>query len=184
MNITEEALPYETYADDAKSYKTIKRHSNTLGLAMPARVASPTSEASADRGYLFITINFSTKQKFKLNRKTTLPWGDYKSTEQYIIISRFKHFCEDQFDDYEIYFEYTKDVNLHIHCIVKTNLLLKDVKIDAKRFFNIDGSNRSAVDVKPVTNLISLREYLTDKKEKTYQITGIPPIIKIKKPIE
>lgn len=130
---------------------------------------------------LFATLSFSPKESITLNKGVKRKWGDYTVKEQLIIISRYTHFLDSISDSYQIHFEYTKDMNVHIHCIIETRENEKDLKIKSKRFFSIKADNRGFIDVRPITDLQGLLDYLTNKTEKKYQTTGIPPIIKAKK---
>lgn len=127
---------------------------------------------------LFITLSFSPKEPLQLNKGVKRKWGDYTVKEQLLIISRYRYFLDSISDEWEIHYEYTKDMNVHIHCIVKTKELAKDINIKSKRFFSIRADNRGFIDTRPVSNYEELVAYLTNKTTKKYQTTGIPPIIK------
>lgn len=142
--------------------------SSSLGLRIPEQ---PLKQ-------LFATLSFSPKEPIQLNKGVKRKWGDYTVKEQLIIISRYTHFLDTISDDYQIHYEYTKDMNVHIHCIINTRENEKDLKIKSKRFFSIKADNRGFIDVRPITDLNALLDYLTNKTEKKYQTTGIPPIIK------
>jgi hypothetical protein len=127
---------------------------------------------------LFATLSFSPKESITLNKGVKRKWGDYTVKEQLIIISRYTHFLDTISTDYQVHYEYTRDMNLHIHCIIDTRENEKDLRIKSKRFFSIKAENRGFIDVRPITDLDALILYLTNKTEKKYQTTGISPIIK------
>ena len=153
--------------------KIIPEHGvdSALGLATPALLAKLTLKR------LFITLNISPKQRMYFNRHTTLQWRDYKVLEQAKIISRYRRYLDGiSSGTWEIHFEYTRDMNIHIHCIVSTNEHIKDVIIGSKRFFDIPTKNRGFVDIREVYDNDTLRDYLMHKDKKGYQTTGIAPI--------
>lgn len=125
----------------------------------------------------FITISFSPKESVQLNKGIKRKWGDYTVREQLLIITRYQHYLKTVSDDFQIHYEYTKDVNVHIHCIVSSRENAKDLKINSKRFFSIKPDNRGFIDIRPVEDLNALLLYLTNKTEKKYQTTGISPLI-------
>jgi len=133
---------------------------------------------NAPRVY-FVTVNLPTKEKYRLNKSINYKWGLYKPSEQHIILKRYVHFLDREADQYEIYFEYTTDVNLHLHAIVWYHGCSKSLAIDTKRFFGTTKFHHS-VDVREAYDLDNLRKikYLTDKKEKAYQTSPFSPIIK------
>lgn len=125
----------------------------------------------------FITLSFSPKESIQLNKGVKRKWGDYTVREQLLIITRYQHFLQTISDDFQIHYEYTKDVNVHIHCIVSSRENAKDLRINSKRFFSIKPDNRGFIDIRPVEDLNALLLYLTNKTEKKYQTTGIAPLI-------
>ena len=131
----------------------------------------------------FLTVNLPTKEKWRLNKEVNRRWGEYKPSEQHIILKRYEHFLLREAEGYSMYFEYTKEVNLHLHCIIHYRGIGKELKIDTKRFFGINPQNHYAVDVvevdtQPHRNINTLVDYLTGKTTKTYQTSPFAPIIK------
>jgi len=162
---------YDDFEDAVSA--PVKKHTKYqgivgLGLTMPEM--APTQ--------LFITISFSPKESLQLNKGIKRKWGDYKVKEQLFIIGRYAHYLNTISAEWEMHFEYTKDLNVHAHVIVKTCENIKDVRIDSKRFYSIRPDNRGFIDVRPVTDYAALVLYLTNKSEKKYQTTGIAPLIK------
>jgi len=130
---------------------------------------------------VFITLNISPKQRMVLNKNKRLLWRDYTTVEQFKIISRYRFYLDTISDSYEIHYEFTKDTNIHIHCVVTTNQYDKDVRIGSTRFFSIPSEHsRAFCDIRLVEDYDSLIQYLTCKDKKKYQSTNIPPYIKIK----
>jgi len=125
----------------------------------------------------FVTINLPTKEKFRLNRSTNFQWRLYKPSEQHIILRRYVHLLDRIADQYEMYFEYTANVDLHLHAVIWYHGCAKSLAIDTKRFFGTTKFHHS-VDVREAYDLDYLRSYLTEKKEKAYQTSPFPPIIK------
>lgn len=177
-----EYYEYSSKDDKVKSYKKVV---SVLGLTTPPEVMTPpileqvggVSPPQGDR--YFLTLAFPDKQKMKLNKATTRFYRDYTTVEQYKIVSRYHHFLDDIADSYTIYFEFTKEVNLHLHCVIVSSLSPKDIKILSKRFFSIDPRNAFFIDVRLVNDICKLEDYLTNKTVKGYQTTGIKPLIKI-----
>ena len=167
----------ENTIDDFISHKdksTILKHKMfsgdcVLGQSTPDGIDSPK--------VYFVTINLPTKEKYRLNKSSHFEWRNYKPSEQYIILRRYIHLLDRIADQYEIYFEYTADVNLHLHAVVWFHGCAKSLAIDTKRFFGTVKFPHS-VDVREAYDLDYLRSYLTDKKEKAYQTSPFPPIIK------
>ena len=153
-----------------------KKHTKFQGIAGALGPAIPEQRLQQ----LFATLSFSPKESITLNKGIKRKWGDYTVKEQLMIITRYTHFLDTISDEYEVHYEYTKDLNVHIHCIITTRENEKDLKIKSKRFFSIRPDNRGFIDVRPVTNYDELVLYLTNKTEKKYQTTGINPIIKSK----
>ena len=127
---------------------------------------------------LFATLSFSPKESITLNKGIKRKWGDYTVKEQVIIITRYTHFLDTISTDYQVHYEATREMNIHIHCIINTRENEKDLRIKSERFFSIKADNRGFIDVRPITDLPALLLYLTNKTEKKYQTTGISPIIK------
>lgn len=125
----------------------------------------------------FVTINFPRDQKLRLNKKVNYKYSDYKTKEQLMICNRIKHLFDSWEAKYNIYYEYCKDGNLHMHIILESKERARDIKIDINRFYNVN--NQYFCDIRPVTDENKLKDYLINKKEKGYQTTGIPPIIKL-----
>lgn len=151
-----------------------KKHTKFQGIVgnlVPSMPEQPLKQ-------LFATLAFSPKELITLNKGVKRKWGDYTVKEQVIIITRYTHFLDTISTDYQVHYEVTKDYNIHIHCIINTRECEKDLKIKSKRFFSIKADNRGFIDVRPITDLPALLDYLTNKTEKKYQTTGIPPIIK------
>lgn len=153
------------------SEKKHTKFQGIVGVLVPTMPEQPLKK-------LFATLSFSPKEAITLNKGIKRKWGDYTVKEQLIIISRYTHFLDTVSESYQIHFEYTKDMNVHIHCIIDTRENEKDLKIKSKRFYSIKAENRGFIDVRPITDLQALLDYLTNKTEKKYQTTGIPPIIK------
>lgn len=173
---------FRNHADSISSsnevVKSNKSIVSSLGLTMPPRGDQPSECVAVPVSkMLLITLNFPRDQKLRLNKKLNYKWKDYKSKEQLIICNRIQHYFNDEQMSYNIYYEYCKDGSLHIHCIVKATQRERDIKIDINRFYDI--SSPYFCDVRPVTDVENLKEYLTNKKDKAYQSSGIPPIIKI-----
>ena len=156
----------------------ILKHNDFLGNSMLGLLPSADTPISV----FFLTVALPVKEKWRLNKTTNFRWGDYKPSEQYLIIKRYEHFLLREAEGYEMYFEYTKEVNLHLHCIVWYKGIEKELRVDTKRFFGINPQNSCAVDCRPAYDLDYLRTYLTEKQVKDYQTSPFPPIIK--KPIE
>ena len=95
-----------------------------------------------------------------------------------MIIFRYTHFLDIISTAYEMHFEFIFNMNIYVHCIINMCENEKDLKIKSKRFFLIKADNRGFIDVRPIIDLLAFLLYLTNKTEKKYQITGIPPIIK------
>jgi len=127
---------------------------------------------------LFATLSFSPKELIQLNKGCKRKWGDYTVKEQVMIITRYTHFLDTISDDWQLHYEFTREMHIHAHVIVNTREFEKDIRIKSKRFFSIKAENRGFIDVRPVTDLEGLVLYLTNKTEKKYQTTGIAPIIK------
>lgn len=156
------------------NYKNLVGIVDALGPAMPPVVVTP-------RPYM-VTVNLPTKEKYKLNKTISRQWRDYKPSEQYKILSRQTHLLEKiTCHQWEIYFEYTKDCNIHTHTIIYSEDHQKDIYIDFVRFFGIKPGNRYAIHITPVTDVNGVRDYLTGKTTKTYQTSPFPCI---KKPID
>lgn len=180
------------YVSSSEEVANQKGVVSSLGLTTPARratvnvehqIRAETQAVQSGAGlvnghYHLITINFPRDQKFRLNKKMNYKYNDYKTNEQRIICNRVQHIFDDWQLQYNIYYEYCKDGNLHIHCILKDSPQTpRDIKIDINRFYGVN--NSYFCDVRPIEDLKKVEEYLTNKKEKAYQTTGIPPIIKI-----
>lgn len=151
-----------------------KGMASALGLAMPAKPESSVVE------YKLLTLNFPRDQKLRLNKKMNYKYIDYKTLEQKIICDRIKHLLDNDYGQclkYNIYYEYCKDGNLHVHLLLKCNCKVsnRDLTIDVKRFYGI--STAYFCDVRDVNDLKYVQEYLTDKKTKSYQTTGIEPCV-------
>lgn len=129
----------------------------------------------------FLTVNLCTKDKFTIGNLSKR-WDAYMPSEQHRYLRLLEHLFIAEAEDYEIYFEYTRDVNLHLHSIVYFRGIAKELRILTKRFFKISDKNNVAVDVREVYDEDHLRSYLTEKEAKGYQTAPFPPIIK--KPIE
>ena len=156
----------------------IMKHSQfqgNCGLGQLPSVMTPIS-------VFFLTVALPTKEKWRLNKNVNYLWRDYKPSEQHIILKRYEHFLIREAEGYEMYFEYTEDVNLHLHCIIWYKGIEKELKVDTKRFFGIKPHNCFAIDVRPVYDIDHLRDYLSNKTEKKYQTSPFLPIIKL--PIE
>jgi len=153
------------------NYKSVGGIASTaLGLAMPPVVTLQ---------WFMVTVNLPTKEKYKLNRTVSRQWRDYKPSEQHKILSRITHLLEQMNCPlWECYFEYTREVNLHSHILLRSNLNRKDIYIDFIRFFGIKPGNRYAIHITEVTDLNGVRDYLTGKTTKTYQTSPFDPIIK------
>ena len=152
----------------------IKKHTKyqgIVGLGLLCPETAPTQQ-------IFITISFSPKESLQLNKGIKRKWGDYKVKEQLVIIGRYAHYLDTISAEWEMHFEYTKDMNVHAHCIVKTSENIKDVRIDSKRFYSIRPDNRGFIDIRPVSDYAGLVLYLTNKTEKKYQTTGVKPLIR------
>jgi len=154
----------------------ILKHSSFSGDCV---LGQSTPDGDNRPGVYFVTVNLPTKEKYRLNKSTNFEWRNYKPSEQHVILKRYIHFLDREADQYEIYFEYTEDVNLHLHAIVWYHGCAKSLQIDTKRFFGTVKFPYS-VDVKEVYDLENLRniKYLTEKKEKAYQTSPFSPIIK------
>lgn len=134
---------------------------------------------------VFVTLNFGTKQKFTLNKNSgRKEWQHFQTREQWLIMKRARHYFDTICNEYEQYFELTRNGDLHSHVILfNIQTSDKDLRIGLGRFFSIDPQHyRVAVDIRLVEDLDNLRNYLTNKDVKKYQVSGFPPIIK--KPID
>lgn len=152
----------------------------SLGLTMPAsrgEVVQQSNMPNTAEKYYLVTLNFPRDQKIRLNKKVNYKYSDYKTREQLMICNRITHYFESESYKYNVYYEYCKDGNLHIHCIIQATQRARDIKIDINRFFNIN--SQYFCDVREVSDMNTLKEYLTNKKEKAYQSSGIPPIINL-----
>lgn len=166
---------YDSYSD-ASSSKSNHLKFQGQGLSCLGQPSAPLPERQ-----VFITLNISPKQRMVLNKGTRRLWRDYTVGEQYMIISRYRHWLDTVSESYEIHYEFTKDSNLHIHCVVTTSAYDKDIRIGSARFFAIPSEHtRAFCDVRLVEDYDSLIEYLTCKDKKKYQTTNIKPFIKIK----
>lgn len=167
---------YDSFSDTSSTTNHIKYQGRGL-------LELGQSSAPVPARQVFITLNISPKQLTVLNKGTRRRWGDYKVNEQYLIISRYRFYLDTISDCYEIHFEFTKNSDIHIHCIVTTTEYDKDVRIGTTRFFSIPSEHsRAFCDIRIVEDYSSLISYLTCKDKKKYQTTGIQPIIK--KPID
>jgi len=165
-------LFYDSFEDTVEV--PIKKHTKYqgivgLGLTMPEQ--QPLQQ-------LFITISFSPKEPLQLNKGIKRKWGDYTVKEQLFIIGRYAHFLDTISAEWEMHFEYTKDMNIHAHVICKTSENVKDLRIKSKRFYSIRPDNRGFIDIRPVSDYDKLVSYLTGKEEKKYQTTGVKPLIR------
>ena len=163
-------INYDDFEDSVPVLTT--KHTKYQGIVGCLGPTMPLEELKQQ----FITINISPKQPMQLNKGVKRRWGDYTVAEQVIIITRYQHFLKTISDTFEIHYEFTKDLNIHIHCIVNTRSNSKDIRINSKRFFSIPSQNVGFVDTRPVTDYESLILYLTNKTEKKYQTTGIMPL--------
>lgn len=152
----------------------VKKHTKYQGIA----ALGPLCPAQAPTQQIFITIAFSPKESLQLNKGIKRKWGDYKVKEQLIIIGRYAHYLDTISAEWEMHFEYCKNMNVHAHVIVKTSENIKDIRIDSKRFYSIRPDNRGFIDIRPVSDYAGLVLYLTNKTTKTYQTTGVKPLIR------
>lgn len=165
--------------DDKQDFKKHTKYGgqgivSSLGLTIPAEGPS----APLAPPMLFITLSISPKHKIQLNKGTKRCWGDYTINEQRMIISRYEHFLKSVSDEFSMYFELTKQMNVHLHCIASTNSYIKDIIVLSKRFFSIPSQNKGFIDVRTVYDEQPLRDYLENKTEKKYQtLQGVKPII-------
>ena len=161
---------YDEYSDSSSECKL--KHVNYQGVVGSL---GPTTAPVIVRQVL-VTLAISPKQIMQLNKGTRRRWGDYTTKEQLFIISRYQYFLKSISNLFEIHYEYTKNTDIHIHCIVNTSELDKDIIIKSKRFFSIPSDNRGFIDVRLVNDYDELVLYLTAKTVKKYQATGILPL--------
>jgi hypothetical protein len=166
---------YDSFSDTS-STKTNHIKFQGTGLECLGQPSAPVPERQ-----VFITLNISPKQLMVLNKGTRRRWGDYMVAEQFKILSRYRYYLDTISDSYECHWEFTKDNNLHAHCVVTTSSYDKDIRIGSTRFFSIPSEHsRAFCDIRLVEDYDSLIQYLTCKDKKKYQTTNIPPYIKIK----
>jgi len=171
---------YDSYSDVSSTKSNYLKFQGSVGDASLGPPQTPLSARS-----VFVTINFSTKQKFILNKNTVRrQWQHFTTVEQYKILSRYRFYLNTISDSYEMYFELTKNADLHLHCIIHNCVLCdKDLRIHSGRFFSIPVEHyRVFCDIRLVEDYDNLVLYLTGKDKKKYQTSGIAPIIK--KPID
>lgn len=149
------------------NYKNLEGMAEHLGLAMPP-VGIPLK-------WYMVTVNLPTKEKYKLNKSVARQWRDYKCSEQYKILVRQQHLLGSISEKWVIHYEYTKDVNLHTHCLLQSKLDKRDIYIDFIRFFGIKPGNRYAIHITEVNNLEGVTDYLEKKTVKTYQTSPFDP---------
>jgi len=165
-------VPLDVYFrshNDVNHLTENKRYEKSLGLITPPLVSSGLQR-------YFCTLSISPKQRMKLNKRMNSCWGDYKLVEQFTIFNRIKLLFNDISKEYVIYYELTKQGNLHIHCVVDCNdTNAKDLRIDIQRFFGIH--DFAFCDVRKCIDGTDdkLKDYLTNKKDKNYQTSGIKP---------
>jgi len=170
---------YDSFSDVSSTKSNYLKFQGSCGDAL-GPPASPLPARS-----VFVTINFSTKQKFILNKNTPRrQWMHFTTSEQLKIISRYRFYLNTITDSYEMFFEFTKNSDIHLHAIIHNCTLCdKDLRIQSGRFFSIPVEHYGVFfNIQLVSNYDELVLYLTAKDKKKYQITGIPPIIK--KPID
>lgn len=153
----------------------ILKHQNFSGDCVLLGQSTPDGN-SIPRIY-FVTVNLPPKEKYKLSKQINFKWRDYKPSEQHIILRRYVYFLDREADQYEVYFEFTKEMMVHLHAVVWYHGDARSLMIDSRRFFGTE-KHYFSVDVREAYDLDYLRSYLTDKKEKAYQTSPFPPIIK------
>jgi hypothetical protein len=170
---------YDSYSDVSST------KSNYLKFQGSCEDALGPKQAPLPARSVFVTINFSTKQKFILNKnQPRRQWQHFTTAEQYKIISRYRFYLNTITDSHEMYFELTKNNDIHCHVIIHNCTLCdKDLRIQSGRFFSIPVEHYHVFcDIRLVEDYDNLVLYLTGKDKKKYQTSGIPPLIK--KPID
>lgn len=159
-----------------------------LGLMPPKVPGTKSEKVNKPQFSYFLTVAFPTKHYFKIKHVEIrsqgqqrivfgpIKYGDCTQSEQhiwllYILNKNIKLIC----DHYDIFFEQTKEGNLHLHGrlgYTDKKISKKDVKSLIHRMFDCPTKYKQFVDIKDYDDK-RWNEY-DQKKKKTYQTLDYP----------
>lgn len=157
-----------------------------LDIGTPAKLeAEPVKQDIPAEFNFFVTIAFPTNKLYKIKHSeykangdikivfSDIKYGDCTPSEQYKYIHWVlsKH-IKSIASDYDIFFEVTKEGNIHFHGRLKSHMSKRTLKIHLHRMFDTDSKYKHFCDLKEYNDKL-WNDYDT-KKTKNYQTTEIP----------
>lgn len=105
--------------------------------------------------------------KNKINKLTS--WGLIKGIDQYKFIkNRFRYLTKESCDDYMMFFEQTKDGNIHAHAVIKSNNE-HDLKCEIAELFRISKIREAQISIHLRPFDLKGFDYIFRKVEKKYE---------------